>query len=127
MRTTFFCLTAALMACSGAEPTDPAISSAVVSVEIEPQVSSLSVGGTLSLVVTLRNAYGEELTNRPIAFTSSDEGVLTVDNTGLVKALATGTVTVTARTGGRSGQAIISVVVACNGDGCNPWDYSPAR
>lgn len=128
MRTTFFCLTAALMACSGAEPTDPAISSAVVSVEIEPQVSSLSVGGTLSLVVTLRNAYGEELTNRPIAFTSSDEGVLTVDNTGLVKALATGTVTVTARTGGRSGQAIIMVMVTCNYDECgNPWDYSPAR
>jgi uncharacterized protein YjdB len=126
MRAIFLCLSAAGMACSGAEPTGPADPSAVASVTIRPPVTSLLLGSTLSLQVIVRNASGDELTNRPIVFTSSDDRVLTVDGTGLVQALITGTVTVTATTGGRSGQAII--MVTCSVEDClGPWDYSPAR
>jgi len=129
MRQMVLGVTALVMACSGYDPTGvagpgPGGSSAVASVTIEPLTASLSVGSTLRLKVILHDAAGRELANRTISFTSSDDRVLSVDATGLVRALAEGQVTLTATSEGKSGRATIAVVPA--GDACaGCWDYSP--
>jgi uncharacterized protein YjdB len=122
MRAMYLSLSAVVMACS--DPTAPAISPAVTSVTIEPAISCMEVGSTLSLKVIVRNVTEHELPNRTIVFTSSNERVLSVDGKGLVRALAEGTATLTASTGGKSGKSIIDVLPP--GDACRGfWDYSP--
>jgi alpha-tubulin suppressor-like RCC1 family protein len=56
----------------------------------------LVAGGTLSLPVTPRDSLGRALAGRPIAWTSSDAAIASVDTAGIVTGNAPGTVTVTA-------------------------------
>ena len=93
----------------------------MASVTVQPLTTSLTVGSTLALAVILRDAEDNMLTHRTITFSSSNESVLSVDATGLVRALTEGEATITASCEGKSGQTTISVHP--EEPGGSPWDY----
>ena len=82
----------------------------VVSVEVTPSAASLAVGATVQLTATLRDRRGNVLSGRPITWSSDNESVATVDETGLVTAVAAGDVTIAATSQDmKSGSAAIMV------------------
>ena len=89
----------------------------VASVSVSPATSSLQVGGTVQLSAVTRDANNNVLTGRPVAWTSSNTVVATVSASGLVSALASGSATITATSGGVSGTAAITVTAAPPGQG----------
>jgi len=80
----------------------------VASVTLSPSPGSVAVGATLQLTATLRDAGGNVLTDRTLAWSASNARA-TVDGTGLVSGLSTGAVTITATSEGRTGTAAITV------------------
>ena len=90
MRQVYLGVTVLVMACSGSEPTSLAPPEPdVASVTIVPVEWWLCVGSTYQLKVFLDDSFGRR-TSRAISFTSSDLQVLSVDATGLVRAMAVG-------------------------------------
>jgi alpha-tubulin suppressor-like RCC1 family protein/uncharacterized protein YjdB len=81
----------------------------VNSVEVSPPNAALDVGATQAFSATLRNSAGDVLTGRTVVWTSSAPAVAAVSATGMVMALAAGTATITATSGGRSGAATVVV------------------
>src|SRR5439155_737007 len=65
-------------------------SALVASVSVAPGTASLPVGGTQQLAATLKDASGNVLTGRSIAWTSSNAAVATIGGSGLVTAIAAG-------------------------------------
>lgn len=82
----------------------------VASVNVTPSSNNVVVGSTVQLSAQLTDAQGTVLTGRQLTWTSSSGSVASVDASGLVRALSTGNVTITATSEGRSGSA--SVVVS---------------
>lgn len=89
----------------------PAGADPVASVTVLPAAISLEEGETAQLEADLRNAQGASLTGQ-VAWTSSNTGVATVDATGRVSALAPGSATVSATSGGFKGTASVAVTAA---------------
>lgn len=85
----------------------------VASVSVSPTSAVLSLSGTRTaqLTETVLNDLGGAITpGSGIQWSTSDPLVASVDQTGLVTAVATGTVTITASAGGwRSGTATVTV------------------
>jgi uncharacterized protein YjdB len=81
----------------------------VASVEVSPASASMTVGGTVQLSATTRDANGQALTGRAVTWTSSNADLATVSATGLVTGRAVGPVTITATSEGRSGTSSITV------------------
>ena len=81
----------------------------VASVAITPLVDGL--GEYIQLTATAKDAAGNILAGRSFAWTSSDRTLATVDSTGYVigSAQTSGTVTITATTGGQSGSVTMRV------------------
>src|SRR5256884_9508599 len=81
------CLTALalflLLAC-GKDSTAPAPPPAVASVAVAPSTSSLTVGDTLRLAATVKDASGNVLTDPVVTWASSNPAVATGSGTGLV-------------------------------------------
>lgn len=85
----------------------------VASIVVTPATSSLLVGGTVQLSATTKDAAGNPLSGRPVAWSSSDATVASVDAaTGLVTAHALGTATITATSETKTATAQITVTVA---------------
>ncbi len=82
---------------------------AVLSVAAER--GTIRVGETLQLTATPRDAEGMPLEGRQITWRSSDEAVASVTGAGVVRAVGSGTATITGTSGGRSGAAQITVQV----------------
>ena len=82
---------------------------AVASVAVSPANGSLTVGATQQLSATLKDAIGNTLTGRTIAWASSAPGVATVNSSGLVTAVAAGSAIITATSEGKDGSATITV------------------
>lgn len=106
-------LTAIAMSCSGSETTGPAGPPPVAYITIGPPNASLAVGGSLQLTVVLQDINYYILTNRTITFASSNEGVATVNTTGLVQGLAVGEARITATSEGKVGAITLHVGVDC--------------
>jgi alpha-tubulin suppressor-like RCC1 family protein/uncharacterized protein YjdB len=84
----------------------------VASVAVTPGTASLGIGDSLQFAATLRDAGGNTITGRPIAWQSSNLLVATVNaTTGLVRGLAQGSVTITASAEGQSGDAAVGVTL----------------
>lgn len=83
----------------------------VASVTITPTIKNVSIGDTVRLVATLKDAAGNVLTGRTVTWTSSSPTVATVNTTGLVTGVAPGTAAITATSEGKSGVAVMTVLV----------------
>ncbi len=81
----------------------------VAQVVISPLVGTIFEGDSLRLSAVARDANEFAVPDVVFIWTSGDEGVATVDSTGLVQALALGATTITAQTGAVSGMAELTV------------------
>jgi len=82
----------------------------VASVSVTPAQSNLFIGRTLQLAASARDAQGVSLTGRAVTWASADPAIATISATGLVTALAAGTVTMTAEVEGVEGSTVITTV-----------------
>ncbi len=73
-----------LAACSKDSPGPTSLPPAVASVTAAPTTSSLTVGDTVRLAATVRDASGNVLTDRVVTWASSNPAAATVSGTGLV-------------------------------------------
>ncbi len=81
----------------------------VASVTVSPATASVTVGQTVQLTATPRDAAGNPLSGRAVAWVSSATRVATVSGSGLVAGVAAGTATITASSEGQSGTAAVTV------------------
>lgn len=81
----------------------------VGSVVVAPGSVSLAVGGTTGLTATVRDASGNTLDGRAVAWTSSNESVASVSQSGVVTAVGAGSAVVFATAEGKTGQAQVTV------------------
>lgn len=79
----------------------------VESVTVDPAQASLKSGEQKQLTATV---LPEDAEDKTVTWESSDESVATVDETGLVTAVAAGTATITAKSGEQQGTCEISVL-----------------
>jgi uncharacterized protein YjdB len=79
-------------------------------VEVSPNEASMPIGASRSFSAKAFDVNGAEL-DRPIEWDSEDTGIATVDDKGLVTALAVGGTTVSATVDGVVGSATITVLV----------------
>src|SRR6266705_6133899 len=82
---------------------------AVAAVSVSPATASVVTGSTQQLAATLKDASGNVLTGRSVAWTSSNAVVVTVSASGLVSTVAPGSATITATSGTVRGTAAITV------------------
>src|SRR3989441_1042335 len=83
---------------------------AVASVEVTPPAATALVGATVQLAATPKDAAGNPLTGRAVAWQTSDATIATVDATGLVTGKAAGgPVTVTATSEGKNGTSAVTI------------------
>lgn len=101
------CLTA-LAACGGDSAAPPA---PVASVAVTPPSSTIAVGQTTQLTAQPRDAQGNSLANRVVAWSSTNTAVASVSSSGVVTALAVGgPVTIVASSEGQDGSATVTVI-----------------
>src|SRR6266498_3244983 len=81
----------------------------VASVTVTPPSAVIPQGQTLQLTATPNDAAGTPIAGRAVAWASSNGAVATVNNSGLVSALAAGSATITATSEGQSGSAAVTV------------------
>jgi len=81
----------------------------VGSVTVQPTTASLTTGQSTTLTATVKDANGNVVTDRAIAWTSSNALVATVATNGVVKALSAGTAIISATSDGNSGSATVTV------------------
>ena len=81
----------------------------VASVQVSPGSAQLTVGSSSQFTATALDASGGVITGRPVTWSSSNAAVATVSTSGLVSALAPGSVQLTATVGGVDGTATITV------------------
>jgi len=84
----------------------------VASVTLDPSSALIVKGRTRALTVTLRDAAGKVLTDRAVAWASSNPAAATVSSTGVVSAVDTGRATITATSEGKSASAAVGVALA---------------
>jgi trimeric autotransporter adhesin len=82
----------------------------VATVTVTLAQATLTAGSSTVAIVTLRSATNEVLTERPITWSSSDNAIATVSQSGTVSSVAPGTATITAQSGGQSGSAVLTVM-----------------
>ncbi len=83
---------------------------AVGSVTVQPQDPSVVVGSSVQLSAIVRDANGNIVTDRAVAWASSNPGVATVSSSGVVTGASVGSASITATSEGKSGATIVSVI-----------------
>jgi hypothetical protein len=81
----------------------------IASVTIAPGVLALNVGTTRQVSAVARDADGNELSDRAVAWTTSNSSVVTISPDGLASARAAGFATLTAESEGKSQRADVTV------------------
>lgn len=109
MTTTLVGLVALSCGGSGGDTTAPPPPVAVATVELTPATNSLQVGQTVQLTPALKDASGNVLTGRSVTWGSSASGTVSVSTSGLATAVDTGSATIFATSGGKSGSATFTV------------------
>ena len=94
-----------LAACGGGSGSSE---SPQIALKVAPAMANVMVGQQIQLSATTEDPSGAVSTAGPATWASSNAMVATVDATGLVKGLALGQATITARTGGQSATATIT-------------------
>src|SRR5207247_6478799 len=93
---------------------------AVAAVGVAPASATLQVGKTVQLTATLKDATGNPLAGRVVSWASSNVSVATVNGSGLVTGVATGSATITATSEGKSGTAVVTVAAIAAGECATP-------
>ena len=101
----------------GGTDTDDAASRALATVTLAPSARTLHPGDSLRVSASFLAADGSSLEPRPLAWASSDSGIVTVSPAGIVVARAAGSAQVSATTEGKEGRTALRVV-----DGVVPAD-----
>jgi len=81
----------------------------VASVDVSPPTADLTVGQTGQFSAIAKDARGNVLTGRAVAWTSGAPSIVTVSNTGLVTAIGAGSAVIFATIEGKIGSATITV------------------
>ncbi|HWZ27015.1 MAG TPA: Ig-like domain-containing protein [Gemmatimonadales bacterium] len=81
----------------------------VGAVTVSPTAESGTVGQTGQFTAAVTDASGNPLTGQKISWASSSNAVVTIDSTGMAKAMSAGSATISAATGGKSGTAQVTV------------------
>lgn len=102
-------------AASASSPSSPPPVQAVVATVSVSLTSTLPVKQTAQATATLRDASGNVLSGQTIAWTSSNTAVASVSASGLVTAVAAGSATIVATSGGKTGSAALTVTAAVTG------------
>ena len=88
----------------------PPATGPVVSVQLSPATVTAFVGNYVGVYALALNAEGRALPNKKFTWRSSNESVVAVSDTGLLRAVAIGTATVYASVDGKEGSALVTVV-----------------
>ena len=109
-------LASLLATCGGEEattaPPTPPAPPTVASVVVTPAADTLiSLGETVQLGASARDANGNVLSGKTFSWSSSNEEIATVSSSGLVTGVKDGSATITATTDGVAGTADIEVVL----------------
>jgi plastocyanin len=83
---------------------------AVATVTLAPNPAEATLGRTIQIFPTIKDAAGNVLAGRDVAWTSSNPAVLEIGASGVGTARALGNATVTATSEGKSGTTLVSVV-----------------
>ena len=86
----------------------------VGAVQVDPASATINVGGTQQFAARLYDLHGAVLTGQTVTWASSNEGVATVDASGLATAASAGQTTISAAAGTVTGTAILTVQSAEN-------------
>lgn len=81
----------------------------VGAVTVSPTAISGSIGQTGQFTAAVTDPSGAPLTGQKVSWSSSSNSVVTIDSTGMAKAMNAGSATVTAACGGKSGTAAVTV------------------
>ncbi|HEX8717345.1 MAG TPA: Ig-like domain-containing protein [Gemmatimonadaceae bacterium] len=81
----------------------------VAQVALAPFPATLSVGDTATIIAAAFDSTGAQITGVSFQFASSAADVASVDGTGLVTALAAGSTTISAATGGQKATVVLFV------------------
>jgi len=81
----------------------------VTIVRVSPLTSSIVQGQTVQLNATTEDSTGNVVTDRQVTWSSGDVTKATVSGTGLVTAISPGTITITATSENRTGNASVTV------------------
>jgi hypothetical protein len=82
----------------------------VARVEVSPPFTQIEVGQSTTFTATTFGPSNEVLSNREVVWSSSNEGVATVDANGQVSAVGAGDADIIATSEGQSGSAMLTVV-----------------
>jgi uncharacterized protein YjdB len=88
----------------------------VASVAIDGKTDPVPMGGGVSLRVVVKDAKGNPLTGRPVAWASSAAKIAAVDNEGRVSAKAPGSATITATVEGKKAEFRVTVAAPAVAD-----------
>ena len=88
--------------------TNPGTNIAVTGVTLSPTTATLNVGGTQQLTPTV---LPSNATNKTVTYSSSNTSIVTVNTTGLITAVATGSATITVTTQDGTKTATCAVTV----------------
>lgn len=81
----------------------------VATVTVSPATATVDIGKTMQLSAVARDASGNTLSGRFIAWTSNQASVATVTGTGLVTGVSTGTAIISATSEGKVGTATVTI------------------
>ena len=81
----------------------------VSQVDVQPPGAGLIIGATQQFTATPRTSSGIPVPNRQVTWSTSDQAIATVSNTGLVTAMGLGEVTISARVDGATGSRPVNV------------------
>lgn len=84
----------------------------VASVVVTPAADTLAPGQRATLHAAVLDSVGDPLPGRVVVWSSSNTAVATIDQRGRVTAVAPGTVVMSAASGGKSGEAAVTVTNA---------------
>jgi uncharacterized protein YjdB len=89
--------------------TAPAAPGAVATVSVTPGSAASVVGGGALLTASARDAAGNVVTGRAVAWSTSNPAVATVSASGMVTGVAAGSATITATVDGKTGTSSVTV------------------
>ena len=82
----------------------------VASITVNPPVNTLTIGDSVALTATAKDASGSVIPDAPITWSSNNTAIAGVSSTGVVTAVGGGTATITAQSGNASNTASVLVI-----------------